>query len=127
MTRAHPAGTIRLRLARTQQDLLDRVGVARTTRERAVGLLNRSELAADEGLLILRCQSIHTIGMRVTIDAVFVNRAWQIVALHPDLGPGRLLRPIWPAAAVVEAAGGWIAKTGLHLGDQLQPEPTVAL
>ena len=66
-------------------------------------------------------------GQSVIEYAVFVNRAWRIVALHPDLGPGRLLWPIWSAVAVVEAAGGWIARTGLRLDDQLQPEPAVVL
>ena len=52
----------------------ERVRVARSMRDRTVGLLGRDTLAADEGLWIERSPSIHMFFMRFAIDAVFVER-----------------------------------------------------
>ena len=51
----------------------DRIRIARNTRDRTVGLLDRHGLADGEGLWIERSPSIHMFFMRFPIDAVFVN------------------------------------------------------
>jgi len=51
-----------------------RVWIPKTLRERARGLLGRSELEPNEGLLLERSRSVHTFGMRFPIDAVLLDR-----------------------------------------------------
>jgi len=106
-------------VARTQTALADHAAVACSWRERLVGLLGARELPAGEALIFPRCSSIHTVGMRFPIDAVFVTRGWQVVALRAALPPGRLLLPIWRAWGVIELPEGNIKRTALRVGDQL--------
>ena len=64
------------------------VDVPETLRERARGLMGRDALAPDEGLLLRRCRSVHTFGMRFTIE------------------PGRILLPRRRVRHVLEVAAG---------------------
>ena len=65
--------------------------------------------------------------MQFAIDAVFVDRRWQVVAFKPNLVPWRLVWPVWKAWGVVElAAGSLQPRVDVVVGDQLQVvEPTV--
>jgi uncharacterized membrane protein (UPF0127 family) len=67
------------------------VPVATTCRARLLGLafLNRAE--AGEGLLIPRCRSVHTFGMRFALDLVFLAEG-RVVELCRQVPPGRLVR-----------------------------------
>jgi len=58
--------------------------------ERARGLLGRASLADGEGLLIRPCSSIHTLGMRFTIDAAFLGADGRVLKLARCVAPGRL-------------------------------------
>ncbi len=51
-----------------------RCGIADSPLLRMRGLLGRSSLAADEGLLVRPAGSIHMLFMRFAIDAVFCDR-----------------------------------------------------
>jgi len=106
-------------IARTRRPLASRVTVARTWVSRLVGLLGRRTLGEDEALVFPRCRAIHTLGMRFAIEAVFVDRAWQVVAVRGPLAPGRIVWPVRGAWGVVEVAEGTLARTGLGVGDQL--------
>lgn len=60
--------------------------VARTFRERAVGLIGR-EAAPPGGLLIERCNCIHTFFMRFAIDATFYDRRGNVVKTVRNIRP----------------------------------------
>ena len=108
-----------VKIARTGAVLVDRAAKAETLLARTIGLLGRRGLPDDEGLIFERCRSIHMVGMRFPIDAVFVDRYWRVVRLLDRLAPWRLPMPVWEAWAVIELAAGRIAATGLQCGDQL--------
>ena len=107
-------------LARTQRPLASKVTLARTWTARLVGLLGRRALAEDEAMVFPRCRAIHTLGMRFPIDAVFVDRDWQVVAVREGLTPWHLVLPVWGAWGVVEMACGTLARAGLQVGDELK-------
>jgi uncharacterized membrane protein (UPF0127 family) len=107
-------------VARTGALLARRVAVARTRRQQMVGLLARARLEEGEALLLPRCRSIHTWGMRFPIDVAFVDRAWRVVALRQRLGPWRIVPPVWSAWGALELEAGAIARAGLRLGDALR-------
>jgi len=88
------------------------VEVPETSRERARGLRGRDALAPDEGLLLRRCRSVHTFGMRFPIDAVLLDRDDRVVTVV-TIEPGRILLPRRRVRHVLEVAAGRGAALGL--------------
>ena len=58
----------------TGQILISQVMVAQSSWQRFRGLMFRSPRQADVALWLSRCASIHTMWMRFTIDAHFIDR-----------------------------------------------------
>jgi len=82
-----------------------RVPVAVGLPSRLLGLALLRPERAGAGLLIPRCCSVHTFGMRFAIDVVFLDRAMRPIAICSALGPRRVVRE--PAAsAVLELPAG---------------------
>ena len=80
-----------------------RAQVARTFAERAKGLIGTKDLPAGEGLLILRCNAIHTCFMSFAIDATFLDAEDRVVKVVKGIRPWRLF--VW---------GGWRARKVLE-------------
>ncbi len=99
--------------------LASQVEVADRFVRRLVGLLGRKSLPPEHGLLITRCDSIHTIGMRFPIDVVFVDQDARVVKAIESLRPFRVVFPVWHAVAVLELPAGTIRRTRTRVGDQL--------
>lgn len=93
------------------------VAVARGFMQRARGLLFRAPLAGDEALLIPRCASVHTFGMRYPIDVVFLDTLGRVLKVVPSLGPWRLAMQLG-AVAVLELAPGRAKEFGFDVGAQ---------
>ena len=68
------------------------VPVATTVRSRLLGLALISRERAGTGLLIPRCRSVHTFGMRFPIDVLFLDEADRVIELRRSVPPCRLLR-----------------------------------
>ena len=85
------------------------VPVAQGPLPRALGLAFLERRQAGEGLLIPRCRSVHTFGMRFCLDLAFLDGALRIVALRLSVPPRRLA---WcrGAAAVLELPAGGEAR-----------------
>ena len=81
-----------------------RAKVARTFPERARGLIGTKDLAPSEGLLIEKCNAIHTFFMSFPIDAIFLDGDNHVVKTVRDIRPWRLF--VW---------GGWRAKKVLEV------------
>jgi len=104
----------------TQNRLLtENLHVARTLRERTVGLLGKSSLPTDEMLWILRCNSIHTFFMKFSIDCIFINKQMLVCAIRRNIRPWRLVLPVFRAQSVIEMSAGQAHQLNLQLGDQL--------
>ena len=81
------------------------VDVEETFAERARGLIGRPAPAPGRGLLIPRCNAIHTLFMRYPIDATFLDRRGRVVKSVRNLRPWRLfVWGGWRAAQVLETA-----------------------
>jgi hypothetical protein len=85
-----------------------------THRERARGLLGRS-LAPDEALLLERCTSVHTFGMRGAITVARLSKDLEVRVVRL-MAPGQLLAPTWRRGHVLECAPG----ADLRVGDVLE-------
>ena len=89
-----------------------------TRRERARGLLGRETLGPDEALLLRRCRSVHTLGMRFPIDVVLLDRDDLVIRVLP-VRPGRLVLPRPRVRHVLETAAGH----GARLATAILPRP----
>jgi uncharacterized membrane protein (UPF0127 family) len=78
-----------------------KVTVARTRRERMRGLRARDSIAPDEALLIPRCRSVHTIGMRFPIKVAWLDGDSRVLAIRV-VPPGRITLPKARARHVLE-------------------------
>jgi hypothetical protein len=78
---------------------------ADTFRERLLGLAWRDRSEAGPGLLIPRCASVHTFGMRFALDLFFLDSAGRVICVRRGVPPRRV---VWcrGAAAVLEIPAG---------------------
>ena len=79
--------------------------IAETFAERAKGLIGRRGLASGTGMLITKCNCIHTFFMRFAIDATFLDKSGKVVKVVKGIRPWRLwVWGGWRAASVLETA-----------------------
>jgi uncharacterized protein len=102
--------------------LAKRVRVAGSSSARRKGLLGLDRFPEDAGLWIAPCEAIHTFGMRVPIDAIFLDRNFQVRKLRAHLRPARISLCL-SATSVLELEAGTAARTGTTVGDRLSFEP----
>ncbi|MEZ5511100.1 MAG: DUF192 domain-containing protein [Gammaproteobacteria bacterium] len=96
-----------------------RVELANTFWSRLVGLLNRSSLDDDQGILLIPCTSIHTFGMRFAIDVVFLDRDGRVLGFADGVKSNRIRTAPRGTVMVLEVADGNRSRTGIHLDDCL--------
>ena len=87
---------------------------------RMKGLLGRENLGAGEAMLIRPCKGIHTMLMRFSIDAAFLDRKNVVVAVRKNLPPNRMTRLYFKAASVLELPEGTLPATDTGVGDLLE-------
>ncbi len=82
-----------------------RLTVASTHRARLLGLAGLRVLDRDDALLLPRCKSVHTFGMRFALDLIWLDGADRVVRQDTGVAPGRV-RSCRFARAVVETPCG---------------------
>jgi uncharacterized membrane protein (UPF0127 family) len=68
-----------------------RVRVATTRAARLLGLAGITRESAESGLLIPRCRSVHTFGMRFPIDVLFLDGESRALSVRSGVRPRRVL------------------------------------
>jgi uncharacterized protein len=100
-------------------DILNSVEYADSFYARLKGLLGRSQLPVNAGLLISPCNSVHTLGMRFPIGVIFLDGEYTICRLLPALSPGRLSPWVPRAKHVLEVNPKLFEHYALAVGDML--------
>jgi uncharacterized membrane protein (UPF0127 family) len=79
--------------------------VAKDFRTRLLGLSWRNRTEVGPGLLIPRCSSVHTFGMRFELDLYFLDKRGRVIAVKRRVPPRRI---VWQrgASAVLEIPSG---------------------
>jgi uncharacterized protein len=90
---------IRLRGLEQREILGLELPVASTRLSRLLGLALLARDRAGPGLLIPRCHSVHTFGMRFALDLLFLDPGPRVIMLRRAVPAGRVVR--CPAASSV--------------------------
>ena len=109
-------------LTRDGEPVCPQCWVADTPIRRMRGLLGRTRLGENEGLLLRPASMIHTWFMRFSIDAVFLDRDLRVLRVAEDVRPWRM-RAARGAKAVLELPAGAAARWALQPGEQLALAP----
>ena len=96
--------------------LASELEIAMSFAARSQGLLGRSGLKSDTGLLIDPCSSIQMWFMRFPIDVVFLDSKNRVVGLRRNVKPWGMAWS-WRGAKTIELPVGVIASTRTQLGD----------
>lgn len=104
---------------------IDRVVVARSFRERCIGLLSRTGLHAHEGLLLVPGGSIHTFGMRFAIDVVFLSERLQVLDVAASVPPWRCVIAPRQTRFVLEQHARIASDLGIVRGCVIRVSPVV--
>lgn len=99
------------------------VEIAASYRARRRGLLGRDGITG--ALLITPTNSVHTFGMRFTIDVAYLDRRFQVLDVV-TMRPGRLGAVRLRGRHVLEAEGGAMAGWGLRRGVRVTVVPSRA-
>jgi uncharacterized membrane protein (UPF0127 family) len=97
--------------------------IAGTAAQRNRGLLGRKGLAYGEGLWIVPCESVHTIGMQFPIDLVYLDRKHRVRKVRSSV-PSWRLSACLTAHSVIELPSGTIQTSRTQAGDILEFEDT---
>jgi uncharacterized membrane protein (UPF0127 family) len=111
----------------TRQTILaECVEVANSGEKRRKGLMGREQLTPGEGLWILPCEAVHTVGMCFPIDLVYLDRHHRVKKIKSAVPPWRLSACL-SAHSILELAAGAIHNSQTKPGDQLEFSPVLAL
>ena len=99
--------------------------VAESIVSRMKGLIGRTsrEFVPGCGLLIIPCNGIHTFGMRIPIDVVYLDSKNRVLKLCRGLKPFRIAAVILKARSVLELPAGTLVRTHTEVGDILDIRP----
>jgi len=110
---------LRIRRLEREAVLATRVGLADKPWSRLKGLLGRTRIAANEGLLLSPCRAVHMWGMKFALDVAFLDASGCIIATYEGLQPGQRTRLHRLARYALELPAGTLARTGTTRGDFL--------
>jgi len=96
-----------------------RVKVADSVLGRLIGLLGRKSLKPDSGVWIVPANSIHSIGMLFTFDAVMIDKDFKVVGTRELVRPFRIVWPKRRAESVIELPAHSVFRSRTEVGDQL--------
>lgn len=104
----------------SEKRIVGNLTIAESLLARMKGLLGKSSLQADEGLLIRPCKGIHTLGMKFPIDVIFLDGENRVLASIQDLKPNRITRLHFKAAGVIELPSGTAGACSVKVGDLIE-------
>ena len=93
--------------------------VASSFTSRMIGLMFKKEMEGFDGLLIKKCNSIHTFFMRYSLDIVFLDKKMKVVRVYRGIKPWRATRIVWGATQVLELVSGTLLEE-VQIGDEIE-------
>jgi uncharacterized protein len=84
------------------------------------GLYPYRRLDLGDGVWLVPCNGIQTIGMKHVIDAVFLNHEGRVVRIFENLRPGRFTWWIRGAHSTLEVPAGVVRSSETRIGDLIE-------
>lgn len=112
---------LRVRNASKNTMLADRADIADTSKKRKIGLLKHTGLDSGEGLWIVPCEAVHTVGMKFPIDVLFLDKKRRVLKVRHAMPRWRMAASLM-AHSVLELPSGTANATQTVAGDQLELE-----
>jgi uncharacterized membrane protein (UPF0127 family) len=105
-----------------QAYLATALAIANTHWSRLRGLLGlrSSDFRNGDGLWIVPCHGVHTLGMGFPIDVVYLDEAMMVIHIQRDLQPWRFAAVRTQAASVLELPCRTAAETRTTVGDKIE-------
>jgi uncharacterized membrane protein (UPF0127 family) len=105
------------------------VELADSQAERQLGLMHRSKLAEDAGMVfVFEGMGIHSFWMKNTLiplDAIWITDTWRVAEVQSMIpctqNPCVVYTPSFPAKYVLEVNEGWAEKNGIGPGVLVTP------
>ena len=89
---------------------------------RFMGLMYRSSIPRDHGLLLTPCSEIHTFGMRFDIDTVTLSKDGTVLFIDRAVKPNKVRKGVKGGYRVLELCSGVADELNIAVGDVLQFE-----
>lgn len=86
---------------------------------RCKGLLGKREMFPGEGLVLYPCNMVHSIGMQMLIDVLFVSGDNQVIYMIEEMAPNRISAMVNNARYVVELPAGQACRTNTAIGQKI--------
>ncbi|MEX1218567.1 MAG: DUF192 domain-containing protein [Acidimicrobiales bacterium] len=97
--------------------VLATVEIASSRRDRRKGLLGRHGI--EGALLLSPARSVHTFGMRFSIDVAHLNEAGEVLRIT-TMKPNRLGAFVFRSRSVIETEANELKKWGVASGDVVE-------
>ena len=101
------------------EEIAENVVVAKSMFKRMKGLMFAESMDTFDGLMIEKCNSIHTFFMRFKIDVIFLTRQLEVVKVIENISPWRMTLIYPKSFQVLELVGGSL-KGRVKKGDYLE-------
>lgn len=102
----------------TGEILADKLEHANTPTKAAQGLLGRSRIEDNYGIIIYHCHSIHTCYMKFPIDVVFLDIHKQVIFIVKNMGPWKYTGYVQDSQYAIESKVNGFANR-VNIGDRL--------
>ena len=89
-------------------------------RTRLLGLYRHRHLSLGDGVWLVPCKGVQTIGMRTAIDVVFLDAKQRVVRIYNHVRPGRIIWWVPHAHSAVEVPAGAVGSSETRAGDLIE-------
>lgn len=95
------------------------VNIADTTFSRLKGLIGKLKLGSDEGLWVVPSSGVHTWGVLIPLDLIYLDENYRVIYLNEHFPRFRIAPLRTQAASVLELPPHTIYSSQTQVGDQL--------
>lgn len=89
-------------------------------RTRLLGLYRHRNLSLGDGVWLVPCKGVQTIGMRTPIDVVFLDANLRVVRIYNHVRPGRVIWWVPRAHSALEVPAGAVGSSETRPGDVIE-------